>query len=291
MIWKESEKQNAGNKMPPLVSVNIATYNSQKTLEKCLSSVKNQTYKNVEIVVMDSYSKDKTPEIANTFGAKIVFAPTLALARKAGADESRGDYIFILDSDQILEPDVIEKCVGACEEEGFDGVTLFEKSLITKNTFVERVIAYDKEIFHSLHDDDPVKGTAIPRFFRASFFKRVEFDKNPPITFEHTIIHHKIVQMGAKIKFVEAFIWHHETTTIKEVARKFFRYGYYYIPAFKYDRELAIHHSLPRRTYFHYKSFKNPVLFIGLFYVYSVKAVSAALGALNYIFEHKCRIN
>lgn len=277
--------------MPALVSVNIATFNSEKTLVKCLDSVKGQTYKDIEIIVMDSYSKDRTVEIAKKAGAKIVFAPTLACARQAGADASSGDYIFILDSDQIIEPDVIEKCVRACEEESYDGVTLFEKSLITKNTFVEKVIAYDKEIFHSLHDDDPVKGTAIPRFFRSSFFKRVEFDKNPPITFEHTIIHRKIVQMGAKIKFIEAFIWHHETTTIREVARKFFRYGYYYIPAYKFDKELAIHHSLPRRTYFHYKAFRNPVLFAGLFYVYSVKAASAALGAMKYLLDSKCRKN
>ena len=273
--------------MQPLVSINTATYNSDKTLRKCLDSVRNQTYKNIEIVIMDSYSKDKTLEIAKEYGAKIVFAPTLATARKAGADASQGDYIFILDSDQILEANVIQECVKACEEQGYDGVTLFERSLITKNTFVERVIAYDKEIFHSLHDDDPIKGTAIPRFFRASYFKRVEFEKNPPITFEHTIIHHKIVEMGAKIKFVDAYIWHHETTTIREVARKFFRYGYYYIPAYKFNKELALHHSLPRRTYFHYMALKNLVLFIGLFYVYFVKAIAAAAGAITYLFAVK----
>lgn len=273
--------------MQPLVSINIATYNSEKTLAKCLNSIKNQEYKNIEIIIMDSYSKDKTPDIARAYGAKIVFAPDLASARKAGSDASTGEYIFIVDSDQILEPNVVRLCVEACENEGFDGCTLFERSLITSNTFVERVIAYDKEIFHSLHDDDPIKGTAIPRFFRASYFKRVEFEKNPPITFEHTIIHRKIVEMGAKIKFIDAYIWHHETTNIRQVARKFFRYGYYYIPAYRFDKELAIHHSMPRRTYFHPKALKNPVLFIGLFYVYLVKAVSAALGALTYTIKHK----
>jgi len=273
--------------MAPLVSVNIATYNSQETLAKCLDSVKNQTYKNTEIIIMDSYSKDKTLDIARSYGAKIVFAPTLASARKAGVQLSRGDYIFVLDSDQILEPDVIEKCIEACEVEGFDGVTLFEKSLITKNSFVERVIAYDKEIFHSLHDDDPLKGTAIPRFFRTSFFKKVEFEKNPPITFEHTVIHYKIVQMGAKIKFVDAYIWHHETPTVRDVARKFFRYGYYYIPALKFNKELAIYHSMPRRTYFRYRAFKNPILFLGLFYLYFVKMIAAGCGAFSYLFSQK----
>jgi len=115
----------------------------------------------------------------------------------------------------------------------------------------------------------------------------VEFEKNPPITFEHTIIHQKIVEMGAKIKFVDAYIWHHETTTIREVARKFFRYGYYYIPAYKFNRRLAVHHSLPRRTYFHYRALKNPILFAGLFYVYLVKASAAAWGALCYLVKER----
>ena len=275
--------------MQPLVSINIATYNSEKTLEKCLNSVNKQTYPNIEIIIMDSYSKDKTLDIAKSYEARIVFAPTLATARKAGSDASFGEYIFILDSDQILESDVVERCVTACEDEKFDGVTLFEKSLIIKNTFVERVIAYDKEIFHSLHDDDPIKGTAIPRFFRASFFKKVEFERNPPITFEHTIIHQKIIQMGAKIKFIDAYIWHHETSTIREVARKLFRYGYYYIPAYKFNKELAIHHSLPRRTYFHYTAFRDPILFIGLFCIYLGKAISAFLGAITYLSNKQSR--
>lgn len=136
-----------------------------------------------------------------------------------------------------------------------------------------------------MHDDDPIKGTAIPRFFRTSYYKKVDFAKNPPITFEHTIIHHEIVKMGARIKFVDAYIWHHETTTIREVARKFFRYGYYYIPAYRFNRELAIHHSLPRRTYFHPKALKNPILFLGLFYVYFLKGISAFAGAVFYIFN------
>lgn len=275
------------NRTHPLVSINIATYNSEASLKRCLDSVKSQTYGNIEVIIMDSYSKDKTLEIAKSFGAKIVFADTLALARKAGSDASNGEYIFILDSDQILDSDVIEKSVRVCQDEGYYGVTLFEKSLIIENTFVERVIAYDKEIFHSLHDDDSLWGTAIPRFFRASLFKKIEFQKNPPITFEHTIIHHKMIEMGAKIKFVNAYIWHKETATVKEVARKFFRYGYYYIPAFKFNKSIAIHHSLPRRTYFHYSAFKNPILFIGLFLLYFVKASSAALGALMYLFSTK----
>ena len=61
----------------PLVSVNIRTFNSEKTLEKTLKSVKDQTYPNIEIVVSDGYSKDNSVEIAKKFDAKINFADKL----------------------------------------------------------------------------------------------------------------------------------------------------------------------------------------------------------------------
>ncbi len=54
----------------PLVSVIIPTYNSSRTLEKCLESIKNQTYKNVEIIVVDNNSTDNTKEIAKKYTGK-----------------------------------------------------------------------------------------------------------------------------------------------------------------------------------------------------------------------------
>ena len=56
----------------PLVSVIIPTYNSSRTLEKCLESIKNQTYKNIEIIVVDNNSTDNTKEIAKKFADKAI---------------------------------------------------------------------------------------------------------------------------------------------------------------------------------------------------------------------------
>jgi probable beta-1,3-galactosyltransferase len=55
----------------PLVSVIIPTYNSSRTLEKCLKSIKNQTYKNIEIIVVDNNSIDNTKEIAKKYTGKV----------------------------------------------------------------------------------------------------------------------------------------------------------------------------------------------------------------------------
>lgn len=275
--------------MSALVSVNIPTYNSAKTLEETLSSIARQTYAPIEIIVIDSYSEDATVEIAKKFDAKIFTADSLALARKIGVENSAGTYIFLVDSDQALERDTVERCVRACEEEGSDAVTLFEVSRITKNTFAEKVIAYDKWLFHSLQDDDPIHGTAIPRFFKTEFMKRVDFLNNPPITFEHTMIHNEIVKMGARVKFVDSHIYHYETLTFRDVFKKFKRYGYYYMPALQKDANLVMHHSLPRRVYFTLKAWKNPVLLLGLFYLYFVKGFATLAGIISYLNDKRLK--
>lgn len=274
--------------MGPLVSVIIPTYNSERTLQECLFALVNQNYKNIEIIITDSFSKDKTKEIARQFTDKIIDAESLALARKRGVELAKGKYILFLDSDQIIDRDTIEISVKVCEEEGYNGVTHFERSKIYKNTFVERLINYDKWIFHSEHDDDPIYGTAEPRFFKAEFAKRIDYLDNPPITFELAIINLKMQKMGARIKFIDAYIYHYETSTFWQVAKKFYRYGFYYIPALKRFPNLVIHHSAPRRTYFTARAFKHPFLLFGLFALYGIKGIATFGGIIFSALKAKC---
>jgi len=272
----------------PLVSVIVPTYNSARTLEECLNALVSQDYKNIEIIIADSFSKDKTKEIALRFTNSIIDAESLALARQKAVELAKGKYILFLDSDQIINPDTIELSVKTCEEEGYDGVTHFERSKIHKNTFVERLVNYDKWIFHSEQDDDPIHGTAEPRFFKADFAKRIDYLDNPPITFELAIINLKMNKMGAKIKFVDVYIYHYETTTLWHVAKKFYRYGFYYIPALKRFPNLVIHHSGLRRSYFSARAFTHPFLLLGLFVLYGVKGVATFCGIIASAFKEKC---
>lgn len=275
--------------MTPLVSVIVPTYNSSRTLTECLSALKEQNYKNIEVIITDSFSNDQTKEIAREFTDKIIDAESLALARKKGMELVKGKYILFLDSDQIINPNTIELSVKACEEEGYDGVTHFERSKIHSGTFVERLINYDKWIFHSEQDDDPIYGTAEPRFFKSEFVKKIDFLDNPPITFELAIINLKMNQLGAKIGFIDAYICHYETPTFQQVARKFYRYGFYYIPALKRFPNLVIHHSALRRTYFTSRALTQPFLLLGLFVLYGVKGVATFCGIVSYVLKPKCQ--
>jgi len=96
----------------PLVSVIVPTKNSSEFLDKCLKSIKNQTYKKIEIIVVDNNSTDKTKEIAKKY-TKLVFnkGPERSAQRNFGVLKSKGGYLLFIDSDMKVSKKVIEECV------------------------------------------------------------------------------------------------------------------------------------------------------------------------------------
>jgi len=263
----------------PLVSINIPTFNSEKTLGECLRSAKEQSYANVEILVIDSYSRDATLDIAREYEARTYSAPSLSEARRLGVERSLGKYILFLDSDQVLSRDAIAKCVEKCETEGWDALTLFERSIIEKNTFTQRVIAYDKWLFHTEQDDDPLYGSAIPRFFRSNVFLGIKWPSRLGVQ-EHNLIYYEIARTGAKVAFVDAFLYHHEPYSLAQFARKFYRYGFHYVSALRQNGRFVLLHSMPRRTYLSKRALSRPSLFMGLMLLYYVKALATFIGAV-----------
>src|SRR3989338_2417124 len=99
-------------KKQPLVSVIVPTKNSEKFLEKCLTSIKNQTYKKIELIVVDNNSTDKTKKIAEKFTNKtFIHGPERSSQRNYGAKKSSGKYLYFVDSDFLLDENVISQCL------------------------------------------------------------------------------------------------------------------------------------------------------------------------------------
>jgi glycosyltransferase involved in cell wall biosynthesis len=103
------------NQTKSIVSVVIPTYNRGKIIEETLKSVLNQTYKNIEIIIVDDGSQDNTYEIIKNYFPKLKYFRQENLgveaARKRGVKESSGDYINFLDDDDLMRKDKIEKQV------------------------------------------------------------------------------------------------------------------------------------------------------------------------------------
>ena len=100
----------------PLVSVIIPTYNRSYSLHATIKAALNQTYKNIEIIIVDDGSTDNTKNVISTFGSKIVYIQKphtgQADTRNVGLQHSKGEIIAPLDSDDIWHDNYLEKSVG-----------------------------------------------------------------------------------------------------------------------------------------------------------------------------------
>ena len=96
-------------------SVIVPVYKVEEYLPGCIESVLNQTFSDFELILVDDGSPDKCPEICESFREKderikVVYKPNggLASARRAGIKEATGEYVFNLDSDDLIENDTLE---------------------------------------------------------------------------------------------------------------------------------------------------------------------------------------
>lgn len=98
-----------------LISVVVPCYNVEKYLEKCVESIINQTYQNLEIILVDDGAKDGTPDLCDKLALtdsriKVLHKVNggLSDARNAGIAVANGRYITFFDSDDWIEPDTIK---------------------------------------------------------------------------------------------------------------------------------------------------------------------------------------
>ena len=96
------------------ISIVIPLYNAEKYIKKCIESILNQSYKNIELIVVNDGSTDKSAEVCSKIKDKrLIFinqsnfgAPA---ARNNGLSVATGKYIMFFDSDDVLDPNYLEK--------------------------------------------------------------------------------------------------------------------------------------------------------------------------------------
>jgi glycosyltransferase involved in cell wall biosynthesis len=186
----------------PLVSVIIPTKNNEKILTKCLLSIKQQSYPNMEIIVIDAFSDDQTRNLAERLGAQVMqLKGERTKAKNYGAQLAKGDYVFFVDSDMVLQPDVVRECLDACVK-GAVGIIIPETS-IGKGVWV-RIRDFERSMY---------QGTKIEsaRFFiRKQVLEVGGFDEDI-ITYEESTLPQKLERHGYKVNArIKSFILHDE---------------------------------------------------------------------------------
>ncbi len=114
--------------MIPKISILICSYNSSKYLERCLNSVINQTYENIEIICVDDCSTDKTPQILNKYKKIDKRVTFLRNSRNMGIpynrnlliNASHGEYFFFLDSDDWMPKNACKNFVKFTKGKDYD---------------------------------------------------------------------------------------------------------------------------------------------------------------------------
>ena len=149
----------------PLVTISIPTMNSGKFIGRCLEAISSQTYKQIEINIIDGGSSDETVDIAKAHGVKeiLTYSGGLLGARELGARIAQGSIIVLLDSDQILEPDAIERAVKMLSDHD---MLVLEEDVYSNKTFVEKLFHYDRMLIHSVKDFSPYTGVMLPRVYK-----------------------------------------------------------------------------------------------------------------------------
>lgn len=107
-----------------MVSVIVPIYNAQEYLEECIQSITNQSYQELEIILIDDGSTDNSQQICEKYAAKdsrVVYVRKqnggVSSSRNLGLDLARGEYVVFVDADDYMEIDIIQHVVDIMEKE------------------------------------------------------------------------------------------------------------------------------------------------------------------------------
>lgn len=267
--------------LKPIVSVIVTTKNNSATLDKCLASIKSQTYSDIELVVVDNFSSDDTPKIAKEYTKKFYTkGPERSPQRNYGVSKATGKYVVIIDSDMILSANVISECVEAMESHSKTaGVIIPEES------FGEGFWAQCKKLERSFYIG--VSYMEAARFFRKSDFLKIGGYNESMISGEDWDLSQRVEALGS-LDRCESFIYHNEghISLWKSVGKKF-----YYAQKFaKYKDSDAVSPKVSQQTsvigryrlFFSRpkKLFRRPLLGVGMLFM---KTCEFGFGAAGYL--------
>jgi glycosyltransferase involved in cell wall biosynthesis len=269
----------------PLVSTITPVLNGEKYIAGNLESIKNQTYSNIEMIVVDNFSVDKTPEIAKRMGA--IFyqkGPERASQDNYGVEMSHGKYIFITGCDMVLDKDYIEKAVKCCEDGNFDAVYASVKSRTTNYWSKVKGLERDLYIGDDVHE--------AARFIkREVFLKLGGFDITMVLHADDYDMQRKLNSAGYKTGRIDSYETHiDEIDSIKEVFLKSFYYGMHSWEYMKKYKGSAVKQLSPIRGVF-FKNYKkllsHPLLTAGIIIFKIVQYSSATTGLIFGMFKTK----
>ena len=237
-----------------LVTVIVPIHNVEKYLTQCLDSIINQTYRELEIILVDDGSIDNSYNIANQYLAKDTRIKLyhqsnqgVSAARNYGFARASGDYILFVDSDDFIELNLIECSVNDLEKQDVDMVIFsyryadFENNKLIERNFVNSKIIDKKEAL-KLTLTEEVKSYAWLRLTKREAYKNIQYPVGK--TFEDTATTYRILFNCEKIYLSNRVLYNYryKKNSITNTSKKKNRNNAF---ASKYERYLDIKKAYP----------------------------------------------
>jgi glycosyltransferase involved in cell wall biosynthesis len=261
----------------PLVSVIVPTFNSSNFLVRCLESIRKQSYKNFELIVVDNNSTDSTKEIAQRY-TKNVFnrGPERSAQVNFGVTKAKGKYVYKVDSDFVLDPQVIKQCVDKANE-GYDAVVVHNSPDATVS-WIAKIRKFEVDMYKY----DLIHSSA--RFIKKDVYMKVGGFNELITAGEDYDIQNKLNRQGFMTGFIDDEALHlGEPTNFWKHMKKFYIYGKDFVH-YKSQNQIESKKQLGfvRSVYLkHWRKFVRHPINGGIFIIYNFcKYVSGALGFL-----------
>ena len=266
-----------------LVSIIIPAYNEESIIQNLLISIKKQSYKNIEVIVIDDASNDRTADISRKYTNKVFVRKHAerSIQRNFGVKKAKGKYLLFLDADMELSKNVVEECVRILENDGRIGGIVIPEESVAKS-FWEKIKAFERSFYNEYGD----LNIEAARFFRKSVFEEVGGYDESITGPEDWDLPESIKKMGYKIGRVKSLIYHHERIANPLVlAGKKYYYG---LKAYRYFEKQKVPLISAKTIYFlrpaFYRSWKkiitHPILSGAMFLMFLFELIGGGMGFL-----------
>ena len=201
------------------VSIIIPVYNVEKEVKSCLESAINQTYENLEILVVNDGSTDGSKEICLSFAKqdkRIIYFEKpnggLSDARNFGLERASGDYIFFLDSDDTIEKDCIETLYNLIVQDNSKiavGIfkAVFDTGRIIDTATGEQTVMTNEQALECILYDDKITSSACVKLFEKSLFKDTLFPLGR--LYEEIATTYKLIYKSERISFISKSLYNY----------------------------------------------------------------------------------
>lgn len=200
----------------PLISVIVPVYNSEQYLDKCIASILNQTYPNIEVILVDDGSTDKSPEICDKYAGvdvrvSVIHQQNLGVAasRQKGIDAASGHYIIHVDSDDWIEPNMFESMAEVLAN-GYDMVICdlyYEKTKSNYTVYQSDVFDSKTLLLEMLQGGN--MGSLCNKMIKTDFCKPVEFDGNLFYCEDFLYLIKILINNNIKVKNIHSPFYHY----------------------------------------------------------------------------------